>query len=85
MPGHLLVGTLKGVGKVYLHTVVDAFCSYAFGFLHTSKQPEAAAAVNLRGVARIQLAVNSESTLTDNQRQEQVLYSFVAARQLLCG
>jgi len=50
-PGELLsqdtffVGTLKGVGKVYLHTVVDTFGSYAFGFLHTSKQPEAAVAV----------------------------------------
>lgn len=50
-PGELLcqdtfyVGQLKGVGKVYLHAVVDSFSSYAFGFLHTSKQPEAAVAV----------------------------------------
>ena len=50
-PGELLsadtffVGTLKGVGKVYLHAVVDTFGSYAFGFLHVSKQPEAAVAV----------------------------------------
>jgi transposase InsO family protein len=57
-PGELLcqdvfyVGQLKGVGKVYLHTVVDTFGSVAFGFLvcasanaHTSKQPEAAVAV----------------------------------------
>ena len=36
------VGQFKGVGKVYLHTVVDTFGSYAFGFLHTSKLPEAA-------------------------------------------
>ena len=48
-PGELLsqdtfyVGTLKGVGRVYLHAVVDTYSSYAFGFLHTSKQPEAAA------------------------------------------
>ena len=47
-PGELLcadtffVGVLKGVGKVYLHAVVDTFGSYAFGFLHVSKQPEAA-------------------------------------------
>ena len=46
-PGELLsadtffVGSLKGVGKVYLHAVVDTFGSYAFGFLHVSKQPEA--------------------------------------------
>lgn len=49
-PGELLaqdtffVGTLKGVGRVYLHAIVDTFSSYAFGFLHTSKQPEAAVA-----------------------------------------
>jgi transposase InsO family protein len=50
-PGELLaqdtffVGHLKGVGKVYLHAIVDTYSSYAFGFLHTSKQPEAAVAV----------------------------------------
>ncbi len=26
--------------KVYLPAVVDAYCSYAFGFLHVSKQPK---------------------------------------------
>ena len=50
-PGELLcqdtffVGRLKGVGKVHLHAVVDTFGSVGFGFLHTSKQPEAAVAV----------------------------------------
>ena len=50
-PGDLLsadtffIGTLKGVGKVYLHAVVDTYGSYAFGFLRVSKQPEAAVAV----------------------------------------
>ena len=50
-PGELLsqdtfyVGRLKGVGRVYLHVVVDTYGSYAFGFLHTTKQPEAAVAV----------------------------------------
>lgn len=49
-PGELLaadtffVGTLKGVGKVCLHAVVDTFGSYAFAFLHVSRQPEAAVA-----------------------------------------
>jgi len=38
------VGQLKGAGKVYLRTVVDTYGSYAFGFLHTSKQPGAAVA-----------------------------------------
>ena len=50
-PGELLsadiffVGALKGVGKVYLHAVVDTYGSYAFGFPHVSRQPEAAVAV----------------------------------------
>jgi transposase InsO family protein len=50
-PGELLcqdtfyVGQLKGVGKVYLHSVVDTYGSVAFGFLHTGKQPEAAVAL----------------------------------------
>jgi transposase InsO family protein len=45
-PGELLcqdtffVGQFKGVGKVYLHTVVDTYGSYAFGTLGTSKQPD---------------------------------------------
>jgi transposase InsO family protein len=49
-PGELLsadtffVGALKGIGRVYLHAVVDTYGSYAFGFLHVSKQPEAAVA-----------------------------------------
>ena len=49
-PGELLcqdtffVGHLKGVGKVWLHAVVDTYGSYAFGFLHTTKTPEAAVA-----------------------------------------
>ena len=40
-----MAGTLKGIGRVYLHAVVDTLGSYAFGFLHVSKQPEAAVAV----------------------------------------
>lgn len=44
-PGYLLsqdtfyVGTLKGVGRVYLQAVVDTFCSLAFGKLYASKLP----------------------------------------------
>jgi transposase InsO family protein len=50
-PGELLsqdtfyVGVIKGVGKVYLHAAVDTYGSYAFGFLHTGKKPECAAAL----------------------------------------
>ena len=76
-PGELLsadtffAGSLKGVGKVYLHAVVDTFGSYAFGFLHVSKQPEAAVAVLHNDVLpfyhRLDLPVNA--VLTDNGRE----------------
>ncbi|MGM0703983.1 MAG: helix-turn-helix domain-containing protein, partial [Pseudomonadota bacterium] len=33
------VGTLKGVGKVYLQSVIDCFSRYAWGRLYTSKLP----------------------------------------------
>ena len=67
----LMVGTLKGIGRVYLHAVVDTHGSYAFGFLHVSKQPEAAAAVLHNDVlpfyAKLDLPVGA--VLTDNGRE----------------
>ena len=76
-PGELLsqdtfyVGHFKGVGKVYLHAVVDTYGSHAFGFLHTSKQPEAAVAVLHNDVLPFYrshgLAVGA--VLTDNGRE----------------
>jgi len=76
-PGELLsadtfmVGTLKGLGRVYLHAVVDTYGSYAFGFLHVSKQPEAAVAVLHNDVLpfyrSLDLPVNA--ILTDNGRE----------------
>ncbi len=76
-PGELLsqdtfyVGRLKGVGRVYLHTVVDTFGSYAFGFLHTSKQPEAAVAVVHNDVLPFyqERAIAVTTILTDNGRE----------------
>lgn len=76
-PGELLsqdtffVGQLKGVGKVYLHVVVDTFGSYAFGFLHTSKQPEAAVAVLHNDVLPFyaQRGIPVATVLTDNGRE----------------
>lgn len=38
--GTLYVGRLKGVRMVCLHDLVDSYSSYAFGFLHTSRQAE---------------------------------------------
>jgi transposase InsO family protein len=73
-PGELLsadtffVGTLKGIGKLYLHAVVDTYGSYAFGFLHTGKKPECAATLLYNDVLPFyqehKLAVSA--ILTDN-------------------
>ena len=76
-PGELLnqdtffVGHLKGVGKVYLHAVVDTYSSYAFGFLHVSKQPEAAVAVlhNEALPFYSERGLRIENVLTDNGRE----------------
>ncbi|MFC3061836.1 IS481 family transposase, partial [Paenirhodobacter populi] len=76
-PGELLsadtffVGSLKGVGKVYLHAVVDTYGSYAFGFLHVSKQPEAAVAVLHNDVLLFyrNLGLPVKAVLTDNGRE----------------
>jgi len=34
-----MVGTLKGIGRIYLQTVIDCFSRYAWGRLYTTKQP----------------------------------------------
>lgn len=76
-PGELLsqdtfyVGHLKGVGKVYLNTPVDTYGSYAFGFLHTSKQPEAAVALLHNNVLPFykNLDLTVQAVLTDNGRE----------------
>ena len=64
-------GTLKGIGRVYLHAVVDTHGSYAFGFLHVSKQPEAAVAVLHNDVLPFyrQLDLPVTAVLTDNGRE----------------
>lgn len=76
-PGGLLsadtffVGSLKGVGKVYLHAVVDTFGSHAFSFLHVSKQPEAAVAVLHNDVLPFYRTLDLPvgAVLTDNGRE----------------
>ena len=75
-PGELLsqdtffVGHLKGV-KVYVHDVVDTYSSFAFGFLHVSKQLEAAVAVLHNEALRFyaEMSFKIESVLTDNGRE----------------
>jgi transposase InsO family protein len=76
-PGEVLsqdtfyVGVLKGVGRVYLHAVVDTYGSYAFGFLHTTKQPEAALAVVHNDVLPFyqDKGLQVDAILTDNGRE----------------
>jgi len=76
-PGQLLsqdtffVGTLKGVGRVYMHTVIDTYGSFAFGFLHTTKQPEAAVTVLHNDVLPFyeEQGIKVQAILTDNGRE----------------
>jgi transposase InsO family protein len=76
-PGELLcqdtflVGVFKGVGKVYLHSVVDTYGSYAFGFVHPGKVPEAAATVLHNDVLPFyaERGISVGAVLTDNGRE----------------
>ena len=76
-PGELLNqdtfywGTLKGVGKVYVQVVVDAFCSLAFAKVYTSKMPITAAELLYDRVLPFYeaLGVTVKSVLTDNGRE----------------
>ena len=76
-PGELLaqdtfyVGQFKGVGKVYLHSIVDTYGSYAFGFLHTSKVPEAAVAALHNDALPFyaERGIPVSAVLTDNGRE----------------
>jgi hypothetical protein len=50
-PGQLLaqdtimVGSLSGIGKVYLQSAIDTYNSFAFGFIHPSRLPDCAVAL----------------------------------------
>lgn len=76
-PGELLsqdnfyVGNFKGVGKLYLHTVVDTFGSLAFGVLGTSKQPEWAVSVLYNEALPFyeETGISVSAILTDNGRE----------------
>lgn len=76
-PGYLLcqdtsyVGTIKGVGRISLQSVVDAFCSHAFGKLYLSKLPITAVDVLHDRVLPFyeQHGVTVEHVLTDNGRE----------------
>ena len=66
-----LVGTLKGIGRVYLQAVVDTYGSFAFGKLYTSKFPETAVDILYDRVLPFykEHALRVEHILTDNGRE----------------
>ncbi|MBN2280341.1 MAG: IS481 family transposase [Candidatus Marinimicrobia bacterium] len=76
-PGYLLsqdtfmVGTIKGIGRIYLQAVIDTYGSYAFGKLYTSKLPETAADIVYDKVLPFYESHNLkvEHILTDNGRE----------------
>ena len=65
------VGTLKGVGKVYLQTVLDCYSRFAFGRLHNSKLPLTAVHVLNNDVLPHfeQQGLRIETLLSDNGRE----------------
>jgi transposase InsO family protein len=76
-PGELLsadtftVGSIKGIGRIYMHVVVDTYGSMAFGMLHTTKQPEAAVSVMHNDALPFYKArkLGVKAVLTDNGRE----------------
>jgi transposase-like protein len=76
-PGYLLcqdtflVGTLKGIGRIYMQAVVDTYGSFAFGKLYTSKLPETAVDVLYDRVMPFyeSQGIPVEHILTDNGRE----------------
>jgi transposase InsO family protein len=65
------VGTLKGVGKVYLQTVLDCFSRHAWGRLYTSKLPLTAVQVLNNDVLPFfdEHKVSVKTVLSDNGRE----------------
>jgi len=76
-PGHLLcqdtyfIGTIKGIGKIYMQSVVDAHCSLGFAKLYLSKVPMTAVDVLDDRVLPFyeEHAAEVEHLLTDNGRE----------------
>lgn len=65
------VGTLKGVGKVYLQTVLDCYSRFAWGRLYTSKLPVTAVHVLNEDVLPFfeEHAAAIDTILSDNGRE----------------
>lgn len=66
-----MVGTLKGVGRVYLQTVIDCYSRYVWGRLYNSKLPLTAVHVLNNDVLPFFEThnVKIETILTDNGRE----------------
>ena len=66
-----LVGTLKGVGRVYLQSVIDCHSRYAWGRLYTSKLPVTAVHVLNNDVLPYfeKHGARIETVLSDNGRE----------------
>jgi len=66
-----MVGSLKGVGRIYLQTVIDCHSRYAWGRLYTNKLPVTAVQVLNNDVLPYFEAhqVKVETVLTDNGRE----------------
>jgi hypothetical protein len=65
------VGTIKGVGKIYMQSVVDTHCSLGFGKLYLSKVPMTAVDVLHDRVLPFyeEHGIDVEHVLTDNGRE----------------
>jgi hypothetical protein len=76
-PGYLIsqdtyfVGTIKGVGRIYMQSVIDTNCSLAFGKIYLSKLPMTAVDVLNDRVLPFyeEHGVDVEHLLTDNGRE----------------
>ena len=66
-----MVGTLKGIGRIYLQTSIDCFSRYAWGRLYTSKLPVTAVHTLNNDILPFfeKHAVAIQTVLTDNGRE----------------
>lgn len=67
----IMVGSLSGIGKVYLQSVVDTYNSFAFGFLHPGRLPDCAVAALHNDVLPFYHGQNIQikAIVTNNGRQ----------------
>ena len=68
---NFLVGRFNGIGRIYLHTVVDTHGSVAFGVLGTSKKPEWAVSVLHNDALPFygERGIPVDTVLTDNGKE----------------